>query len=82
MTTKQQMIEILENQFPTLKVGSDDSGYTELSADEYDATISEWADAKLAKEAKEAEAQAKAQAKAVLLERLGLTQEEFNTLTA
>jgi hypothetical protein len=27
-------------------------------------------------------AQAKAQAKAVLLERLGLTQEEFNTLTA
>ena len=28
------------------------------------------------------EAQAKAQAKAVLLERLGLTQEEFNTLTA
>ena len=30
----------------------------------------------------EAEAEAKAQAKAVLLERLGLTQEEFNTLTA
>jgi hypothetical protein len=30
----------------------------------------------------EAEAQAKAQAKAVLLERLGLTQEEFNILTA
>jgi hypothetical protein len=32
--------------------------------------------------AQETEAQAKAQAKAVLLERLGLTQEEFNTLTA
>jgi hypothetical protein len=30
----------------------------------------------------QAEAQAKAQAKAVLLERLGLTQEEFNILTA
>jgi hypothetical protein len=30
----------------------------------------------------EAEAQAKAQAKAALLERLGLTQEEFNILTA
>jgi hypothetical protein len=29
-----------------------------------------------------AKAQAKAQAKAVLLERLGLTQEEFNTLIA
>jgi hypothetical protein len=34
------------------------------------------------KEAQIAEAQAKAQAKAVLLERLGLTQEEFNILTA
>ena len=33
-------------------------------------------------EARKAEAQAKTQAKAVLLERLGLTQEEFNTLTA
>jgi precorrin-6B methylase 1 len=32
--------------------------------------------------AKQAEAQAKAQAKAALLERLGLTQEEFNILTA
>ncbi len=32
--------------------------------------------------ARQAEAQAKAQAKAALLERLGLTQEEFNTLTA
>ena len=32
--------------------------------------------------AQAAETQAKAQAKAALLERLGLTQEEFNTLTA
>ena len=32
--------------------------------------------------AQEAEAEAQAQAKAALLERLGLTQEEFNTLTA
>jgi len=32
--------------------------------------------------AQQAEAEAKAQSKAALLERLGLTQEEFNTLTA
>jgi hypothetical protein len=38
------------------------------------------ANAKL--EADKAEAQVKAQAKAALLERLGLTQEEFNILTA
>ena len=31
---------------------------------------------------RQAEAEAKAQVKATLLERLGLTQEEFNTLTA
>jgi pantoate kinase len=42
---------------------------------EYEAT-------QVAQLARQAEAQAKAQAKAVLLERLGLTQEEFNTLTA
>ena len=80
MTTKQQMIEILEDQFPTLKVGSDDSGYTELSADEYNATITKWADAKLAKEAKEAEAQAKAAQRQALLSRLGLTEEEATIL--
>jgi hypothetical protein len=42
---------------------------------EYEAT-------QVAQLARQAEAQAKTQAKAVLLERLGLTQEEFNTLTA
>jgi hypothetical protein len=83
MTTKQQMIEILENQFPTLKVGSDDSGYTELSADEYDATIIEWANAKLAREAKAAEAETNAAAKAAAqakLAALGLTVEDLQAL--
>ena len=83
MTTKQQMIKILENQFPTLKVGSDDKGYTELSADEYDATINEWANAKLAREAKAAEAEAKAEAKAAAqakLAALGLTVEDLTAL--
>jgi hypothetical protein len=83
MTTKQQMIEILKNQFSTLKVGSDDLGYTELSADEYDATIIEWADAKLAREAKAAEAETNAAAKAAAqakLAALGLTVEDLQAL--
>ena len=83
MTTKQQMIEILKNQFSTLKVGSDDLGYTELSADEYDATIIEWADAKLAREAKAAEAETNAADKAAAqakLAALGLTVEDLQAL--
>jgi len=50
----------------------------ELTAEEfaqYETDQAKWAIEK-------AEAETKAQAKAVLLERLGLTQEEFNTLTA
>jgi hypothetical protein len=47
-----------------------------------DAEFAQYEIDKAAEVALEAEAQAKAQAKAVLLERLGLTQEEFNTLTA
>ena len=80
MTTKNEIIEILKNQFPTLKVGSDDKGYTELSADEYDATINEWANAKLARETKTAEAEANAAAKAAILDRLGITADEAKLL--
>ncbi len=82
MTTKKQMIELLKAEFPTLRVGDDDSGYTELSPDEYEAKIAEWADARLAKEAKTAEAEAKAATKAALLERLGITEDEAKLLLA
>lgn len=82
MTTKKQMIELLKAEFPTLRVGDDDSGYIELSADEYEAKIAEWADARLAREAKAAEAEAKAAAKAALLERLGITEDEAKLLLA
>jgi hypothetical protein len=82
MKTKEQLIAELKTEFPTLQTGNDQDGYVQLSADEYDATISEWADVRLAQAKAEADAELKAQAKAVLLERLGLTQEEFNTLTA
>ena len=82
MTTKNEMIEIIKAENPTLRIGDDDSGYTELSADEYETKIAEWADARLAKEARVAEAQAKVTAKAALLERLGITQDEAKLLLA
>jgi hypothetical protein len=50
----------------------------EMNDDEF--AVFQTVQAKYATE--QAEAEAKAQAKAALLERLGLTQEEFNTLIA
>ena len=54
----------------------------ELNAEELAQQEIDLAESIARKAEAEAKAQAKAQAKAVLLERLGLTQEEFNTLTA
>jgi len=82
MTTKNEMIEIIKAENPTLQIGDDDKGYITLSAEEYEATISEWADVRLEKEAKAAKLQAKAEAKAALLERLGITADEAELLLA
>ena len=80
MTTKQEMIKIIKAENPTLKVGDEENGYTELANDDYNAVISEWADARLLKEAKLAEAEEKATAKAALLVKLGISAEEAQLL--
>jgi len=80
MKTKQEIIEIIKAENPTLKVGDDESGYTELSAAEYEVQIAEWADARLIKEAKAAEVEAKATAKTALLAQLGITEEQAKLL--
>jgi hypothetical protein len=82
MKTKQEIIEILKEEYPSLRVGSDNDGYVELSADEYEATIDDWADKTLAKLSKAAEAEAKATQKAALLERLGISEDEARLLLA
>ena len=51
MTTKSEMIKLIKAESPTLQVGSDETGYTQLSAVEYEAQIELWADNRLAKEA-------------------------------
>jgi hypothetical protein len=56
MTTLNEMIEIIKAENPTLRVGDDESGYTQLSAAEYEATIAEWAANRVAKQARLAEA--------------------------
>ena len=70
MTTLNEMIEIIKAENPTIQVGDDDAGYTDLTPAEYDAQITEWANARLAKEAKLAEAEAVAIAKTEAAQKL------------
>jgi len=51
MTTKEEMISIIKSENPTLRVGNEADGYTELSSADYEATIAQWAENRLAKEA-------------------------------
>ena len=80
MTTKAEAIATLKTKYPTLKTGSDETGYIELSAADYEATISQWADNQLAQEAKTAEAEQAATDKAALLAKLGITADEAKLL--
>ena len=80
MKTLNQIIKTLEAEYPTLRVGDEEQGYTELSTAEYDAQIAEWAQARLKKQAKIAEAEAQATAKSAILDRIGLTADELQTI--
>ena len=81
MTTLNEMIAILKAKYPNgLRVGDETDGYTQLSDSEYEATIAEWAAAKLAKQASDEAKKAQLDAKAALLERLGLTEQELQII--
>ena len=78
MTTLKEMIEIIRAEnLDGLRIGDDDSGYTDLTADQYEAQIAEWAANRLAKETRLAEAET---AKAALLDKLGITSDEAKLL--
>lgn len=70
MTTKNEMIQTLKTEYPTLRIGDDDAGYTDLTSAEYEAQIADWAEARLAKETKLAEAEALAIAKTDAIDKL------------
>jgi hypothetical protein len=80
MKTKQEMIEIIKAENPTLQIGDEESGYIELSVQEYEAKINEWADARLAKEQAKADAEALLQSKISAYQKLGLTEAEIEAL--
>ena len=78
--TLNEIIAELKEANPTLQTGSNETGYTQLTKAEYDATILEWAQNRLAKlEKTQAEAD-KAADKTALLERLGITADEAKLL--
>tara|TARA_R110000822_G_scaffold39842_4_gene109029 strand:+ start:471 stop:710 length:240 start_codon:yes stop_codon:yes gene_type:complete len=77
MTTKLEKMAAFKAQYPTLKVGSEETGYTELNAKDYEAKIAEWAEHELAKEAEELAA---AQEKQTILDKLGLTENDLKAL--
>lgn len=80
MKTKLEIIAELKAEYPTLRVGDDEQGYTDLDSASYEATILGWADVRLAEEAKAAQVDADATAKAALLARIGITAEEATLL--
>ena len=84
MTTKTELISEFELDYPTLRTGSDEDGYTDLSSAEYNATLGKWADSAISEAAalaaEQAATDAAATAKAALLARLGITADESKLL--
>jgi hypothetical protein len=82
MTTKSDIIKELKAEYPTLKMGDDENGYSELDSVTYEATIETWADNKLAELTALAEIEIKNAAKSAILAKLGITSEEITALLA
>ncbi len=82
MTTKAQKITAFKAEFPTIRVGSDETGYTELVGKDYEDLIAEWADNAIAKEQSEIDQANKAAARLAILEKLGITADEAALLLA
>lgn len=73
MKTKSQVIAEVRSENPTIQIGDDTQGYTQITGDAYEAIILEWADARYAKLKAIADKEA---SKAALLTKLGISAEE------
>jgi hypothetical protein len=80
MTTKAEIIEQLKTLYPTLKVGDEETGYTELSSTEYEAQIEQWAENEYREVTELAEVEAKKEAAQAKLAALGLTADDLKAL--
>jgi len=82
MKSIEELKQEFKKDYPTLKNGSDEVGYKELSVEEYETTISAWAENAYAEQQEQEAEAAKAAQKAALLDRLGITEEEAKLLLA
>jgi hypothetical protein len=80
MTTLNEVIEIIKAENPTIRLGDEDKGYTQLEPADYEAQILEWANARFAKLEKLAELEKAEADKAALLTKLGITADEAKLL--
>lgn len=85
MKTLNEMIEIIRLENPDgLRVGNDEQGYTLLDAQDYESTIVQWANARLEKETRLANAEAIVEAKKeaiIKLTELGIDPKAFDLQT-
>jgi hypothetical protein len=56
--TLNEMIVVIKAENPTIKIGDDEAGYTELTGADYDAQIADWAAGRLDKLARLADIEA------------------------
>jgi len=80
MTTKEEIIAAIKAENPTLRAGSDEYGYVDLTVEEYEAEVNRWADARLAKLASKEALKKAEEDKAALLAKLGITADEAKLL--
>lgn len=78
--TPAQIKARLKAEYPTLKIGCDEDGYVELKGRDYDAVINQWAQTHIDKINAKKEEIAKAEAKAAILAKLAITDEEAKLL--
>ena len=75
-------INSLKSEFPSIRVGSEETGYTELIGKDYDDQIAKWAENVIAQEQAEIDQSAKVVARLAILEKLGITAEEAALLVS
>jgi acetamidase/formamidase len=80
MKTKSEIIAELKAEYPTLRDGSEELGYRQLTVEQYEDTIERWAGWILYQEELEAAAEKAVADKAALLARLGITEDEAQLL--
>lgn len=80
MKTKEQFIEQFKKEYPTLRIGNEEQGYTDLSPADYAATIEQWADLQSADEAKASAVLAARTLALAKLAALGLTTDDLKAL--